>query len=588
MPLGQYSFTLGDTGTHTFLSGGNTGCERGSFTKAVKLRSFTVTCHNAGTTTIKPVVWNEDGTKLAEGPAVSITGVVGELYELDFGTPVDLAAGVNYRIGFHSSWDFCRVHGGAAMHTHTTTYADFAEAQGEMYWASGDAFPNGTISYEIAGGMSFDAAEPAGALKGAITGVGTVQGSPTVSSNSPRVRSDYVFGTIDAALTATDTTLSSPELARLPAVASPNIAAITLHDSATGIYEIVHVTAHAASATMATIRRAAEGSGARSWPTGASWSHGLTVNDLARKAEVSHAHSVSLDDLTDVDTTTKAPSSGQGLRYNGTGWAPANITEPTSLSSNYKGDWVSTTTYAKGNTVLYGGDQWEAGVGSTNVTPGSPPVDVYVGGPSSPGAALAAETAQGFISSVAGTFDRIRYANNGAARVGFARSKPTSRTSVDWISYADVGSSGGAFAIATLTTPLTLEEGQEFWAVAIQTGGNAYAVNGGAPVNATLTGGDTWFAENFTSTIAGWVSSIQAVRTDTPWLKALDLPASATALDDLSDVAVAGATDGQLLTYKAATATWEPTGPIVHHGTAAPETARPAASHPWQFYIKHS
>lgn len=96
-----------------------------------------------------------------------------------------------------------------------------------------------------------------------------------------RIRADYVFGKTDTALTDTATTLSSPALARLPAVADPDVAAVTLHDAATGVYEIVHVTAHTAAATTATILRAQEGSTARAWVSGATWLHGITVLDLS-------------------------------------------------------------------------------------------------------------------------------------------------------------------------------------------------------------------------------------------------------------------------------------------------------------------
>lgn len=95
-----------------------------------------------------------------------------------------------------------------------------------------------------------------------------------------RIRADYVFGSIDAALAAGDTSLSSPALARLPVVSGGDVAAVTLHDSETGAYEIVHVTSHAAAATTATILRGREGSTARAWVSGAAWDHGATAMDM--------------------------------------------------------------------------------------------------------------------------------------------------------------------------------------------------------------------------------------------------------------------------------------------------------------------
>lgn len=95
-----------------------------------------------------------------------------------------------------------------------------------------------------------------------------------------RVRADFVFGTTTAGIDADDTTLASASLARLPVVGSPDVAAVTLFDTATGVHEIVHVTAHSASATSATIVRGQEGSTASSWGSGSSWAVGPTVEDF--------------------------------------------------------------------------------------------------------------------------------------------------------------------------------------------------------------------------------------------------------------------------------------------------------------------
>lgn len=95
-----------------------------------------------------------------------------------------------------------------------------------------------------------------------------------------RVRANYVFGETDALLGSGDTSLSSPALARLPVVTSPDVAAVTLHDPETGDFEIVHVTDHADSATTATILRAQEDTTAAEWPSGTAWLHGPTVADF--------------------------------------------------------------------------------------------------------------------------------------------------------------------------------------------------------------------------------------------------------------------------------------------------------------------
>ena len=93
-----------------------------------------------------------------------------------------------------------------------------------------------------------------------------------------RIRADYVFGTLGTELGSGDTALASDGLERLPAVSSPDVAAVTIHDGTA--YEIVHVTAHTASAVTATILRGQEGTAAQAWDVGASWLHGLTVADV--------------------------------------------------------------------------------------------------------------------------------------------------------------------------------------------------------------------------------------------------------------------------------------------------------------------
>lgn len=100
-------------------------------------------------------------------------------------------------------------------------------------------------------------------------------------ANEKRVRADYVFGKIDAAIDTAATTLSSPALSRLPVIDTTSHAALTIGDPTTGNYEIVHAISHAASATTATVQRAREGSTARAWAIDSKWSHAPTVADFA-------------------------------------------------------------------------------------------------------------------------------------------------------------------------------------------------------------------------------------------------------------------------------------------------------------------
>ena len=148
-----------------------------------------------------------------------------------------------------------------------------------------------------------------------------------------RIHADYVFGTISTTdgISAAATSFDSPRLARLPAVSGGDVAAITLHDAATGTYEIVHVTAHTAAATTATILRGQEGSTAQEWPSGTSWLHGPTAQEFASiggsstsildqnvyypTAEVTYTPGATAGTMTDIDATNASvtftvPTSG--------------------------------------------------------------------------------------------------------------------------------------------------------------------------------------------------------------------------------------------------------------------------------------
>lgn len=125
-----------------------------------------------------------------------------------------------------------------------------------------------------------------------------------------RIRGDYVSGTVDVTLGAADTTLSSAGLADLPAVASPDVAALVLFNGSD--YEIVHVTAHTAAATSATIARAQEGSTASTWTAGATWHNGPTELDLTARginAQTGTAYTLTIDDAGQFVTMTNAAAS---------------------------------------------------------------------------------------------------------------------------------------------------------------------------------------------------------------------------------------------------------------------------------------
>lgn len=96
-----------------------------------------------------------------------------------------------------------------------------------------------------------------------------------------RIRADHLSGTLGASLGLGDTTLTATRLSDLPAVAAPDVAAITIYDGPN--FEVVHVTAHTAAADTATIIRGQEGTAAQAWDAGASWVHGPTVQDFDEK-----------------------------------------------------------------------------------------------------------------------------------------------------------------------------------------------------------------------------------------------------------------------------------------------------------------
>lgn len=94
-----------------------------------------------------------------------------------------------------------------------------------------------------------------------------------------RVRINFASGNVaNAPLAVGEQTLESADLADLPEVASPDVAVLVL-GPLTDAPEIVHVTAHTAGATTATIVRAREGSAEAEWPQGTGWDHTPTARD---------------------------------------------------------------------------------------------------------------------------------------------------------------------------------------------------------------------------------------------------------------------------------------------------------------------
>lgn len=120
-----------------------------------------------------------------------------------------------------------------------------------------------------------------------------------------RIFQDFIGGKTDAALTAVSTTLSSPALAAMQAVASPDTMMIALNPDQVGTAaEIVTVTAHTAAATTATITRGSDGTTAIAHVSGIDWVHGAGAFDVSqvtiRKASDESVSNTTLQDDDDL------------------------------------------------------------------------------------------------------------------------------------------------------------------------------------------------------------------------------------------------------------------------------------------------
>ena len=115
-----------------------------------------------------------------------------------------------------------------------------------------------------------------------------------------------VQGTLSAAISDVDVTISSAGLADLPEVVAPDYAKLVIDPAGSdGRPEVVYVTAHAAAATTATISRGEEteegGSVARSHADGAIWYHAATPRDyegMVVAADQAERESLSVEDGT--------------------------------------------------------------------------------------------------------------------------------------------------------------------------------------------------------------------------------------------------------------------------------------------------
>lgn len=136
--------------------------------------------------------------------------------------------------------------------------------------------------------------------------------------SNPRVRSNNVFGlTTDNPLTAGATSFNSLGLANLPVIATQH-AIVTLDPlRANGDPEIIVVTVHTGSATVATIIRGAYGTVARSHPQNTLWVHAPVTEDYTLIVTSSTRPSDPYEGQFIYETDTN-----KLVGYGGVDWAP--------------------------------------------------------------------------------------------------------------------------------------------------------------------------------------------------------------------------------------------------------------------------
>lgn len=96
-----------------------------------------------------------------------------------------------------------------------------------------------------------------------------------------RNRQNFLGGTLSSPVGMGATTMNSANLNDMAVIASPTIAVVVLDPLGTaGDPEIVHVTAHTAASTSATITRAQEGTAERTHLAGVTWKHAPVAKDF--------------------------------------------------------------------------------------------------------------------------------------------------------------------------------------------------------------------------------------------------------------------------------------------------------------------
>ena len=94
-----------------------------------------------------------------------------------------------------------------------------------------------------------------------------------------RIRSNFFSGTLSSQLLSGSTTLMSAALASFPEVAGSDVAYLVVDPDGT-TPEIVKVTAHATSATSATVERGQDSTTDRTWSAGVTVMQAPVASDL--------------------------------------------------------------------------------------------------------------------------------------------------------------------------------------------------------------------------------------------------------------------------------------------------------------------
>jgi len=142
-----------------------------------------------------------------------------------------------------------------------------------------------------------------------------------------RVYQNFLGGTLTTDLPIGDTSMESAELAAMREVVAPDTMTVTLGPE-TGAPEVVLVTAHAASATTATILRAQEGTAEANWlaATPTEWRHDWT-------AEAINESRVKVENVAGTTYTVVEDDEGAILRF--TDASAVTVSLPTGLDPGF-------------------------------------------------------------------------------------------------------------------------------------------------------------------------------------------------------------------------------------------------------------